>query len=201
MRDINLKELEGRAWKATFEDGLWDIMLGIIFFVPAVNGLFAGSDYTLIPLYIAGIVLFVLGKKHITIPRIGLVRFGDERKKRSFIIAMMLSLSVIVMILLIIVRKNGFLFQPGNFPAGSFIVGMNILLVFSAMAYFLNFTRLYLYAVLLGAVEPLTAVMEQGDMISGPYLFLFVISGGMILLGIFLLVRFIRNHPLQKEEV
>jgi len=49
--DIDMKELEKKAWKSTFQDGLWDIMLGLVFFIPAVNGLIKGSDYTLIPLY------------------------------------------------------------------------------------------------------------------------------------------------------
>ena len=36
MTDIDMKELELKAWKSTFQDGLWDILLGFIFFIPAV---------------------------------------------------------------------------------------------------------------------------------------------------------------------
>ena len=89
--DINLKELELKAWKSTFQDGLWDIMLGLVFFVPAVTGLFIENDYAMIPLYFAAIILFVTAKKRFTIPRIGFVRFGEQRRKKGYIIALILT--------------------------------------------------------------------------------------------------------------
>jgi len=69
------------------------------------------------------------------------------------------------------------------------------------MAYFMNFDRLYLYAVLLGAFEPFTAMLENGNIITSPYPILLVISGGMIITGATLLVRFIQKYPLQEDEV
>ena len=34
--DVNLKELEKKAFKSTFQDGLWDIQLGLnVFLVPS----------------------------------------------------------------------------------------------------------------------------------------------------------------------
>jgi hypothetical protein len=200
MKDINLKELEKRAWKETFGDGLWDILLGVIFFVPAVNGMFIDSDYMMLPIYFAAILLFVAGKKYVTIPRIGLVRFGEERKNKRIKVVIALSVSVIVLLLLVTMKKGEVLFQADGFPFGSLIVGLNIFIVAGVMAYFMNFPRLYLYAVLLGAFEPLTALMERAGMMSSPYPVLFVISGGMILYGVYLLVRFIRTYPLQAEE-
>ena len=69
------------------------------------------------------------------------------------------------------------------------------------MAYFLNFDRLYIYAVLLGVTEPLSRVLESMDILDGPYLMLLVISTGMILTGATLLVRFMQQYPLQEGEV
>lgn len=200
-RNINMKELEKKAWKSTFQDGLWDIMLGLVFFIPAVNGLIKGSDYTLIPLYIGSILLFVTAKKHITIPRIGLVKFGETRKRKRIIVAMILTVSVVYMISLVVMMKRGLLSGTTGIPTGAIIVGCNILIVLGLMAYFLNFDRLYLYAVLLGAFEPFTSVLENGNIIASPYPVLLAISGGMIVTGAALLVRFIRNYPLQEGEV
>ena len=94
VKDINLKEIERKAFRSTFQDGLWDILLGLVFFIPAVNGLLVNNDYILIPLYIASILLFVTAKKQITIPRIGLVKFSEKRKKKGYVITMILAASV-----------------------------------------------------------------------------------------------------------
>ena len=80
--------------------------------------------------------------------------------------------------------------------AGALLVGLNILIVLGAMAYFLNFGRLYLYAVLLGVTEPLSSVLEGRGLLEGPYPILLVISSGMILLGAGLFIRFLNKYPL-----
>ena len=36
---LNLKEIEKKAWRSTFEDGLWDIYLGSLFFIMGVSPL------------------------------------------------------------------------------------------------------------------------------------------------------------------
>ena len=199
--DINLKSLEKKAWKSTFQDGLWDILLGLVFFIPAVNGLLVNNDYILIPLYIVSILLFVTAKKRITIPRIGLVKFSEKRKKKGYVITMILAASVAFLTIMVVMKNRGFLSGAEGIPAGPFIVGLNILIVFGLMAYFLNFNRLYLYAVLVGVVEPVSVVLEKENILDGPYLMLLVISSGMIITGIVLFVRFMQQYPLQEGEV
>jgi hypothetical protein len=201
MTGIDIKELEKKAWKSTFQDGLWDIMLGLIFFIPAVTGLLKAGDYTLIPLYIVFILLFVTAKKRITVPRIGLVKFGEKRRKKRHIVVFILTASVAFLTIMILMKKSSLLSGTVGIPTGSIIVGINILVVFGLMAYFLNFGRLYLYAVLVGAVEPVSAVLEMKNLIEGPYLIMFVISGGMIITGIILLVQFLRQYSPQEDEV
>ena len=200
LQNINLKKLEKKAWISTFQDGLWDIMLGLVFFIPAVIGLLGGNDYVLIPLYFVSILLFVTAKKRIIVPRMGLVKFGEKRRKKSHVIAMILTVSVVFLIFMVVMKKSGLLSEAVGIPTGSIIVGINILVVFGLMAYFLNFDRLYLYAVLVGAVEPVSAVLEIKNLIESPYLIMLVISGGMIITGIILLVRFIRKYPLTENE-
>ena len=201
-QDIDLKELENKAWKSTFQDGLWDIMLGLVFFIPPVTGLLKGSDYTLIPLYLVSILLFVIVKKRITVPRIGLVKFGEKRRKKSHIVVFILTASVaFFMILMVLINKQGLKYELEGIPVTSFIVGINILIVLGCMAYFLNFDRLYIYAVLIGVTEPLSNVLENMDILEGPYLMLLVISSGMIVTGATLLVRFMQQYPLHEGEV
>ena len=201
MTDIDMKELELKAWKSTFQDGLWDILLGFIFFIPAVNGFINGSDYTLLPLYIVSILFFVTAKKRISVPRIGLVKFGEKRRKKGHIVTFILSASVAFLIMMMLINKQGVLSEFEGIPVTSFLVGMNILIVFGCMAYFLNLDRLYIYAVLLGVTEPLSSVLEAMDILEGPYLMLLVISSGMIVTGAILMVRFIQQYPLLEGEV
>ena len=60
---------------------------------------------------------------------------------------------------------------------------------------------MYLYAVHVGAVEPVSAVLEMKNLIEGPYPILLVISGGMIITGIVVFVRFLKAYPLTEIEV
>ncbi|MFC1694489.1 hypothetical protein ACFL1R_13420 [Candidatus Latescibacterota bacterium] len=84
--DINLKELEKKAWMSTYEDGFVDIIIGMLlvnFAVALLIDELIGRWYILIMVPIP--VLFALllnyfGKRNITAPRIGVAKFGAERK-------------------------------------------------------------------------------------------------------------------------
>ena len=92
QKALNLKELEQLAYRRTYQDGLLDIYLGGILASFAVFGftIFPGTDmdslqvllYYLIGMGLSTLV-FWLGKRYITLPRIGLVKFGPARQKRT----------------------------------------------------------------------------------------------------------------------
>ena len=102
-RELNLKEIERKAWRSTYQDGLLDITLGVILLSmglsawldrAAPKSLLSDLSYGL--LLAVGVLVYVLGKRWITIPRIGLVNFGPRgraRHRRSIIV---LSASVLV---------------------------------------------------------------------------------------------------------
>ena len=78
---INLKQLERRAFKATFQDGLWDIFLGLLLlqmaFGPFLYRLGWSPIWILIvmTLFVSIVLLtFSAAKKHIIAPRLGLVQ-------------------------------------------------------------------------------------------------------------------------------
>ncbi len=86
---LDLKQLERLAFRRTYQDGLYDIYIGGIFVSFAVFAftVFPGSEtkslvplvYLVLGLGLSGL-LFWLGKKYITLPRIGLVNFGPARR-------------------------------------------------------------------------------------------------------------------------
>ena len=89
-QNLDLKALERKAFRSVHQDGLWDIYLGgmllalSLFFSIPENG--EGElNYTLLALLGVAIVfaVFQLGKKYVTVPRMGQVRFGPERQKRK----------------------------------------------------------------------------------------------------------------------
>ena len=86
---IDLKGLEKRAWRSAFQDGIWDIYLGLLFLGLAIAPF---GDAFGLPADLGGMIIIlcwnsmtvlflILGKKFITIPRIGFVKFGAKRKK------------------------------------------------------------------------------------------------------------------------
>ena len=86
---LNLKELERKAWRSFFDDGLWDIYLGLLLALMGVSA-FMGrmelSEVTHMGIYIGLLIIIMLlmwaAKRFITVPRIGRVKFGAERQKR-----------------------------------------------------------------------------------------------------------------------
>ena len=70
------------------------------------------------------------------------------------------------------------------------MIGFSVLAIFSALAYSLNLTRFYLYALLLGFSFPLQAILGKNGWLP-------LLTSGLIITasGIFHLVRFLKNFP------
>ncbi|MBE0525116.1 MAG: hypothetical protein IBX40_12430 [Methanosarcinales archaeon] len=197
--NLNLKELEKKAFKSTFQDGLWDIQLGLIILGMALTS-FIRNDYFLIPYYAVIIALFMAAKKFITVPRIGLVKFGKERKKSMNKLRLILVISVLFGLAMVLLTKSSMVSGIKEFPIGLIIVSLNVLIVFSLMAYFMDFERLYYYAVLVAVSIPMAEILEVNGFISnGSYVFV-VPSGIMVITGTVLLIRFMREYSVEKAN-
>jgi hypothetical protein len=115
---LNLKELERLAYRRTFQDGLYDIYLGgmiasfaafgFAIFPGSVTGSLTRLFYYLIGVGLSGLV-FWLGKKYITLPRIGLVNFGPARKKRRRDLILALAVIVAVQVLVVLLQFSNLL--------------------------------------------------------------------------------------------
>jgi hypothetical protein len=100
---INLKELERKAWRSVFQDGLWDIYLGFLLLTmgmgPVLPSLDTSVIWTLAMLLTFSVLAwlaFWAGKKFITTPRMGLVKFGPQRKAKLKKTRAVLFLSVLL---------------------------------------------------------------------------------------------------------
>ncbi len=73
--NINLKEIERKAYRSTFQDGLWDIFLGLAFLNFPILALLSramsenASMIGDLAFWLVAVVVFQLAKRHITVLR------------------------------------------------------------------------------------------------------------------------------------
>jgi hypothetical protein len=204
---ISLKEAERKAFRATYNDGLWDILLGCVFLMFVIAPFLSPSlgDYWSSVVFLPFWGLVFLGirliRKHVVTPRVGVVNFGLSRKtKLAKFTVVMLAVNVIAFILGLFAALS-FGKVPGQIY--SIILGMMLLIGFSIAAYFLDFNRLYIYGLLVG-FSPLVGewLWTQGYATHHGFPITFGTAAGiMILVGLSVFVRLLRDHPVPREGI
>jgi hypothetical protein len=188
---IDLRDVERRAWTLYFQDGLWDIFFGLLFLGGGLRALTDNLWFYL--LVFAGILIFILGKRWITLPRLGQIHFSAGRKARTAVVRVVALGAMIVtaVIFVLIVTGSDLSGLPLNWLFVIMVPG-----VFLLMAYMMDFTRLYGYAILV------TVFTVLGEFVGDPAAAWAQIIAGMVPLavGIFLLIRFLRTYPAVDES-
>jgi hypothetical protein len=210
-RDINLKELERRAWRSVFQDGLWDIYLGLLLMAMAILTLLAKTDLSQVQIYTIYLGLMVLamlvlwaGKRVITIPRLGRVKFGPKGRARKKKARIILAISVLVGLVLFVFTWLAF---KGDWDEGlplQYIIpavwAVNMLTVFSMGAYFLDFDRLYLIGVLYALPVPVDFLLRELTGVRLGFVVFAVPAAVILIIGVTTFVRFLREYPKPVEE-
>ena len=211
---MDLKALEKKAYRSTFQDGLWDLYLAGIMACLGILGILPGMrddtgiwlvGYTVLIGSVLG--LFILGKKFITVPRLGNVKFGGKRKRRKMILAGILSLTVLLNGWLVLITM-GALEAPAWLRDFShemtsrgimdvlvpLFAGLFVTVALSLIAYFIEFYRGMYIALLFGLgvffdlFFNLPVVMIVGAVLAA-------------IPGLILLIRFIKRYPIQSGKV
>ena len=207
---INLKELELKAWRSVFQDGLWDIFLGLLLLAMAVWALLSDVGFSeslgmaiFIGLEVLAMLVLWAGKKIVTVPRIGRVKFGLKRKTRLNWVRVILFISVLVgagvFLAALAMRSNRpeWLNAAFFFPAAWMV---NAIVVFSLGAYFLDFSRLYLIGVMYALPVPLDIMFRKFVDIDLSFIAFGIPAAVILIIGLVMLVRFLRDYPLLPEE-
>ncbi len=207
---INLKELERKAWTSYFQDGLWDIYLGLLLLAMAVSALLSDVGFSeslgmtiFIGLEVLAVLVLWVGKKLITVPRMGRVKFGPKRKAKLSWVRVVLFISVLVgagvFVAGLAVRSNRPEWLNGTFvfPAAWMV---NAMVVFSLGAYFLDFNRLYLIGVMYALAVPLDIVFRQFTDIDLSFIAFGAPAMVILIIGLVVFARFLRDYPLLPEE-
>ena len=200
--------MENKAWKTYFDDGVFDIYFGILIasFGPSI----AFYDFLPIPLNMLlgplligfGLVFFILSKKYVIKPRIGVVKYGRKRRVRKWKTVIVLSVNIVFLLILFLLNlliSRGEIDLPYNLIV--LFEGLLFLtLPLCFVAYFLQLTRLYFYALLLGCGFFLADMSSLVISIPFNFFFIYLMLGTIIIIvGIIFFIRFIRKYPLPKK--
>jgi hypothetical protein len=203
--NINLQELERKAWRSVFEDRLYDIFLGLlllhmgfVYYISKLETTFLGRTSLNLGIFLILYLGLWAGKHYITLPRIGRVKFGARRKSRLQTVVIITFLVVLLTFSLTLVGI-AFKDQPDGSTTwrllGPVLLGTWFVLFFGLAGYFLEYHRLYLVGVMYALPE---IVLTYSNVLLGvnPGFLAWLLPAGVILvIGAVHLRRFIHQHP------
>jgi hypothetical protein len=211
-QDIDLKAIERNAWRSVFQDGLWDIYLGLLLLGMGSGDLVEGlglPDAARIAvsagLTVPAMLLLWGGKRFITTPRVGRFKLGGQAKARRMKARLLTTASVLFGLVLFLFTS--YVVKVGNpfktldlkvfFPA---VYVLNMLGVFWLGAVFLDYSRLYLIGLMFALPVPLDFFLREtmgirlgGWAFAGP-------AAVVLAVGLVHFVRFLREYPLPVES-
>lgn len=151
----DLKSIERASFRATVDDGLWDLLLASIVAMFALAPLVGSSlgDFwssaVFLPIWAVVYGVVVLVKRRVVKPRVGLVKFGADRRRRMLRLSWaMVAVNVVMLgvgIAVAIAAEKG----AGAGLIYPISLGVVALALFSVGACALGIPRLFAYGVLL----------------------------------------------------
>ncbi|MFG1690591.1 hypothetical protein ACGF5M_00305 [Gemmatimonadota bacterium] len=210
--NINLDKLERMVWIRAHQDGLIDVFLGVLLLLMGSGHLTMerfgmtekGAIIAMVILQVIAVAALVAAKRLLTYPRIGRVKFGPKAKSRHTKTVIVLSGSAVVGLVLFVIAgaaRSGGLGALNTDVLMPVIYVLNMVVVFGMFAWISGVTRFYLVGVLYAVPLPLAIGLKELAGIRIGY-FSFAIPGALIcLMGIIVLIRFLRQYPPLQEGV
>jgi hypothetical protein len=211
MQDLTLRNIERRSWRTRQQDGLFDIYFGGLMLAISLSALVEALGaapavrlVTLMVLQFSAAGGFALAKRRYATPRVGAVKFGAGRVRRSRVLTIALGFCVLVTAALVIWTAFGE--SPLNLRLGRYALPTVVTLVvgipLTAIAIFLEFGRVLLHAALFAAATFALAATGQSFMAPIPGAIAFGVSGSIsVAIGAVIFIRFVRRIPTDRTEV
>jgi hypothetical protein len=210
-KTTDLRQIQRRTNQLmNFEDGFWDLLLGCIFMMLAlypVTRELLGPVWNLV-LFLSVLALLVaaelLLRRYVSGPRIGYAQPRRSPKLRLVLVFTVLMVLITFGLVLVTLLSPESVPSPPveASPGRSYLVELIALLVigslFSALGYLYGVTRLYFYGWMLGLANLASVYMvhNAGWTVLIP---LAMAAGIILLIGLVLLVRFLRKYPVRAE--
>jgi hypothetical protein len=198
----DLKKVEVNTFRMIFlSDGLLDIYLGLtlIPFIVWIYSGWAGSGFLNGMVFVLAFPLFLYMKKRVIIPRVGMIKPGPVRRRKTkllvaaTILAVLLTIGMLIFTILAGGNANRLV---AGIPVVFWALGLAIAAAGVGVAWLMDWPRVILYGLLAAVTIPLDPVyfLRTGRV---PLTVIPMLV--MVVTGIFLLIRFLRRYPEMRE--
>jgi hypothetical protein len=207
--DVDLKDLEKKMFRSMSEDGLIEMLVGMLLLTTAMSNCMREVGYSAMtvrlvayPLMFLGVILVFIGKRYVTIPRLGMVRFSPGRQKKRMKVVLALTASIVFMNIMtvVVISQGGGGGVSGELLSAmlaSALVATVIMIIFGLIAHVYEYPRLVVVGVLFGSAELTYTYVSHTTDIGYAGLAIFGIAGGAVLaMGAAALDRFVKRYPL-----
>ncbi len=197
---IDLLELEKKAYRDSQQDGLMEVMMGLI--LMTFGGFFYSTVfafYILLIVFSGRIVEFV--RRRYTYPRIGVVTFHEENPKEALTGVFLFELAVIVIMFTLISISGNVTDYSSWVNWAPLFFGMIMVGPFAHAKSRSGSVRYYGYAILSVILGLFFSLVEFGSGCTGLILYLVSIGGFLFLGGLAIFIRFLHKYPLPEKEM
>jgi hypothetical protein len=198
---VDLKKIEKRAFLISFQDGIWDMMLGWVLISFGIGAVLYDSLPTPlnsllgILLFGVGLFLYFLLKFRVSRPRIGQVKFATQRKKNILLFGITISSIFILSTTFMILVWTGVI---SNVPPDinmALVFGLIPLFIFSTLAMILKFPRMFLIGIFFAVAMFFTEFWHRsGARLLGDLAQIFA-GIPIFTWGVVYFINFLRKYP------
>lgn len=201
-QNMNLKELERKAFTSYHADGILDIFAGAWIFVFGMLGIYSDKVWAAGMFPVWGLPLWAALKKRITVPRIGYVKFGHKRiskiQKVFFFLHFLVYACAAVVILMADAHNTPAWVETLLTDYPVLVFGISVTLLFFVCVWTLNIRHFLIY----GIVTLLVSIGGHLFAASVPWGYFPVFLGIVITgAGIGLFTQFLRTYPVATKTV
>jgi len=197
----DLKKLEKQVYQSVFQDGIYDITWGLLMLALAFNPLLFHMGIPRNLLFLGELLLaggwLILGKRLITLPRIGIVKPAARRQQTARKVMITGIVFFLIIVLFIILKSVGILpNEPGSLAMTPLSFSLLFLAVFTVLALVMSYYMLFIAGLLFALSIPVSELLYPvlGEPLDS--LVPFGVSALIILtIGFFRLARFIQHYP------
>lgn len=187
MTNLNLKEMRKKIYKTYFSDGIWDIVLGMVYMIFGLGVLITQDIWYLFPVLIT---LPLALKRSVSEPRVGTLQFKKSQKTRLLLLYFLFTFLVLGFVLFLgIINPSGDTLIRWLTVNLFFIIGLIIAGILGLVGWLFNFNRLYFYAIMNLVGFALVGKITTVGVI------LTVLGSIITIFGLIVLRNFMKYHP------